>query len=47
MGGGRGKSMGTRQAEALAVRRIIEKKYEDPASASWAIVGDLNDYVIR
>lgn len=44
MSGGRDESIGTRQAEALAVRRIIEEKFEDPASANWIIVGDLNDY---
>ncbi|HEY7609126.1 MAG TPA: endonuclease/exonuclease/phosphatase family protein [Alphaproteobacteria bacterium] len=32
-----------RAAEATAARRIIEKRFPDPA-ADWAVVGDLNDY---
>ena len=37
------KSLGTRQAEAIMAREIITRKFEDPATALWAIVGDLND----
>lgn len=44
MGGGREKSIGTRQLEALTVREIIKRKFPDPASANWVIVGDMNDY---
>ena len=44
MFGGRNKTMGMRQLEALAVRRLIESKYKDPKSNHWVIVGDLNDY---
>lgn len=33
-----------RQAEATAVRRIIEQRFPDPAAADWAVVGDFNDY---
>lgn len=33
-----------REAEALAMRRIVERRFPDPAAADWAIVGDLNDY---
>jgi endonuclease/exonuclease/phosphatase family metal-dependent hydrolase len=33
-----------REAEATAVRRIVERRFPDPAMADWAIVGDLNDY---
>lgn len=44
MGGGRSDSMAMRQLEALTVREIINRKFEDPASALWAVVGDLNDY---
>ncbi len=44
MGGGRSKSMGVRQMEAIAVREIITRKFDDPATAIWAVVGDLNDY---
>lgn len=41
---GGAKTVPVRRAEALAVRRLIESKYENPASANWLIVGDLNDY---
>lgn len=44
MGGGRAETMGMRQLEAIAVREIITRQFEDPAAALWAIVGDLNDY---
>ncbi len=44
MGGGRDKSMGMRQLEAITVREIINRKFEDPGSALWCVVGDLNDY---
>jgi predicted extracellular nuclease len=44
MSGGRESSIGTRQMEALGVKRIIEQKFSDPAAAHWLIVGDLNDY---
>lgn len=44
MGGGRGKSLGMRQLEAITVREIIQRKFADPAAALWAVVGDLNDY---
>ena len=36
-----------RQAEAMAVRRIVERRFGGPESAraaNWAICGDLNDY---
>lgn len=33
-----------RECEATAVRRVIEKRFDDPAAADWVIVGDLNDY---
>ena len=33
-----------REAEATAVRRIIERRFPDPAAADWVVVGDLNDY---
>ena len=33
-----------RECEATAVRRIIERRFPDPAAADWVIVGDLNDY---
>lgn len=44
MGGGRSETMGMRQLEAITVREIITRKYDDPASALWCVVGDLNDY---
>ncbi len=33
-----------RQCEAMAVRRMIERRFPDPAAADWVVVGDLNDY---
>jgi endonuclease/exonuclease/phosphatase family metal-dependent hydrolase len=33
-----------RECEAMAVRRIIERRFRDPAAADWVVVGDLNDY---
>jgi endonuclease/exonuclease/phosphatase family metal-dependent hydrolase len=33
---------GVRSAEALAVRRIIERRFDDPANASWLVLGDFN-----
>ena len=47
MGGGRDSSMGMRQLEAIAVREIIQRKFENPATAFWAVLGDLNDYRLR
>ncbi len=47
MGGGRDSSMGMRQIEAIAVREIIHRKFDDPATAFWAVLGDLNDYRLR
>lgn len=44
MSGGRESSVGTRQMEALGVKRILEQKFSDPATANWLVVGDLNDY---
>lgn len=44
MGGGRAKSTGTRQLEAIAVREIINRKFAGVENPLWAIVGDLNDY---
>jgi endonuclease/exonuclease/phosphatase family metal-dependent hydrolase len=32
-----------RRLEAEAVRRIVEARFEDPASAHWLVAGDLND----
>ena len=44
MSGGREKSLGMRQLEAITVREIITRKFADPAAALWCVVGDLNDY---
>src|SRR5262249_30283713 len=40
----REKTRDWRAAEATAVRRIIERRFPDPAAADWVVVGDLNDY---
>jgi len=32
-----------RRAEALAVRRLIARRFDDPAAALWLVAGDLND----
>lgn len=44
MGGGKERTRGLRQLEALGVRQIIERKFDDPAQAMWMVAGDLNDY---
>lgn len=48
MNGGRRGTRVIRLAEAMAIRRLIEARFEDhaggPAAANWAIAGDLNDY---
>lgn len=48
MTGGRAATRAMRMAEAMAIRHIIEKRFErhrgGPAAANWAIAGDLNDY---
>ena len=45
MSDGRDNTMPVREAEAKAVRKIIEDKFEnDVAKANWLILGDLNDY---
>ena len=46
MSGGRAKTRCVREAEAKAVRRIVESTFgDDVGNANWAILGDLNDYV--
>lgn len=47
MGGGREDSMGMRQLEAIAVRELINRKFKDPSSALWVVIGDLNDYQMK
>lgn len=34
-----------RQAEAAATRRIIERRFADPATADWVVLGDLGEQV--
>jgi endonuclease/exonuclease/phosphatase family metal-dependent hydrolase len=42
---GRGATMPIRRAEALAIRKLIERRFgSDWRDASWVIAGDLNDY---
>lgn len=47
MGDDREKTRPWRECEAIAVRRIIERRFADPAAADWVVVGDLNDYTER
>jgi len=47
MGRDRAITAPVRAAEALAVRRLIEQRFDDPAAAIWMVVGDLNDHVER
>ena len=44
MNGGRLETRPIREAEAKAVRLLIEQRFEDPASENWMAVGDFNDY---
>ncbi len=44
MSGGREASIGMRQLEAITVREIITRRFDDPAAALWCVTGDLNDY---
>lgn len=45
MHGGRERTRSIREEEALAVRKIIERRFAKPAEAEWLILGDLNDYL--
>lgn len=45
MVGGREKSRGRRARQASAVVEITKARFDDPAEAPFAILGDLNDYV--
>lgn len=45
MHGGRWTSRPVRQQESLAVRRLIESHFENPAEANWLVCGDLNDFL--
>lgn len=44
MYGGRDRTRVVRQAEAMAVRRLISQRFVDPASEDWVVLGDFNDY---
>lgn len=44
MSGGRAETRPNREAEAKAVRTIVENRFDDPSRQDWLIVGDLNDY---
>lgn len=46
MSGGRDKTIPVRQAEAAAVRHIIELAFPNPDEADWVVAGDLNDYTM-
>ncbi|MFP4304934.1 endonuclease/exonuclease/phosphatase family protein [Rhodosalinus sp.] len=37
------KAWAVRRLEAQAVRRLVERRFDDPASALWLVLGDLND----
>lgn len=45
MHGSRSLTRPIRQQEALAVRRLIERKFERPEKANWLICGDFNDFL--
>jgi endonuclease/exonuclease/phosphatase family metal-dependent hydrolase len=47
MSGGRKKTIGMRQLEAITVRELINRKFDDPADALWIVMGDLNDYRLQ
>jgi endonuclease/exonuclease/phosphatase family metal-dependent hydrolase len=44
MHGGRAETASQRRAEAEAVRCLVERRFPDPAEASWVLLGDFNDY---
>lgn len=45
MHGGRDATRPVRQAEALALRKLICKRFKDPSQANWIALGDFNDYL--
>lgn len=44
MNGGRIETRPIREAEAQAVRILIEQRFQDPAASNWMALGDFNDY---
>ena len=45
MHGGRPETRAIREQEAAGVRKIIERRFANPAKEDWIILGDLNDYL--
>ncbi|MFQ5846350.1 MAG: endonuclease/exonuclease/phosphatase family protein [Candidatus Methylomirabilales bacterium] len=46
MVGGRARTMARRKVQAEAVRRILQDRFgNDPGTAAWVVLGDLNDYL--
>lgn len=45
--GGRDETMPVREAEAKAVKKIIEDKFANPKTSDWLILGDFNDYTVH
>lgn len=45
MHGGRFETRPIREQESLGVRRLIERRFDDPAAADWIVLGDLNDFL--
>lgn len=44
MSGGREETRPIREAEAEAVKQILEDRFGNPADRDWLVVGDLNDF---
>lgn len=45
MHGGRAETHSIREAEAQAVRTLVEQRFAVPGAANWVVLGDLNDYM--
>ena len=44
MHGGRDETRATRETEASAIRCLIERRFPQPETAEWIVLGDFNDY---
>lgn len=44
MNGGRSNTRPIREAEARAVRKLIENRFSSPETENWAAIGDFNDF---